>query len=87
MSLKHNNHRHRTFNKCCACTSRCIYCWLIHAGGHYPHAALLVKSTFPDAFVFYNEGGAPLWGNYDVNRKKTVGVDAPRATCSDLHFV
>ena len=32
--------------------------------------ALLVKSSFPSAFLYYNEGGAPLWGNYNVNHQK-----------------
>jgi hypothetical protein len=41
--------------------------------------ALLVKSTFPSAFLYYNEGGAPLWGNYDVNHKKTVYPHIPDA--------
>ena len=27
--------------------------------------ATAVKSALPEAFVWYNEGGAPLWGNYN----------------------
>ena len=43
------------------------------------NTALLVKSTFPDAFLYYNEGGAPLWGNYNVNHKKTEYPHIPDA--------
>ena len=69
------------------CLCKPLHLLLANPRGWSLPAALLVKSTFPDAFVFYNEGGAPLWGNYNVNRKKTVGVDAPRATCSELHLI
>ena len=30
----------------------------------------LVKATFPNCFVFYNEGGAPLYGDHNVNHYK-----------------
>jgi hypothetical protein len=33
--------------------------------------ASIVKSAFPDRFVYYNEGGAPLWGNHNVNHMRT----------------
>lgn len=41
--------------------------------------AALVKQDCPDAFLFYNEGGAPLWGNYNVNRMTTVYPHIPFA--------
>jgi hypothetical protein len=41
--------------------------------------ALLVKSTFPDVWLYYNEGGAPLWGNYNVNHQKTEYPHIPDA--------
>ena len=29
--------------------------------------ASMVKNDCPEPWIFYNEGGAPLWGNYNVN--------------------
>ena len=38
-----------------------------------------IKKDCPDAFLFYNEGGAPLWGNYNVNRLRTEYPNVPPA--------
>jgi hypothetical protein len=27
----------------------------------------IVKQSFPSCWIFYNEGGAPLWGSYNMN--------------------
>jgi hypothetical protein len=41
--------------------------------------AALVKRDCPDAFLYYNEGGAPLWGNYNVNHMHTEYPHIPAA--------
>ena len=38
-----------------------------------------VKKDCPDAFLFYNEGGAPLWGSYNVNHMHTEYPKIPPA--------
>jgi hypothetical protein len=41
--------------------------------------ANLVKRDCPEPFLLYNEGGAPLWGNYNVNHMRTVYPSIPFA--------
>ena len=36
--------------------------------------AALVKADCPEPWLFYNEGGAPLWGNYNINHMHTECV-------------
>ena len=38
-----------------------------------------VKKDCPEAILFYNEGGAPLWGNYNVNHLRTEYPRIPPA--------
>ena len=33
--------------------------------------AASIKALCPEPFLFYNEGGAPLWGNYNINHEHT----------------
>eukprot|EP01052_Picozoa_sp_SAG31_P014702 SAG31_NODE_922_length_10976_cov_8.838742_10_plen_317_part_00 len=41
--------------------------------------ATRVKGDCPEPFLFYNEGGAPLWGNYNVNHMHTEYPHIPAA--------
>ena len=38
-----------------------------------------IKKDCPEVFLFYNEGGAPLWGNYNVNHLRTEYPKIPPA--------
>lgn len=39
----------------------------------------MVKRDCPEPWIFYNEGGAPLWGNYNVNHMHTEYPKIPFA--------
>ena len=41
--------------------------------------AALVKAAFPDAFVFYNEGGDPLYGRSNMNGYQVIYPSIPPA--------
>ena len=34
--------------------------------------AASIKALCPEPFLFYNEGGAPLWGNYNINHDNNI---------------
>ena len=39
--------------------------------------AASIKALCPEPFLFYNEGGAPLWGNYNINHEHTECEPSP----------
>ena len=42
--------------------------------------AASIKALCPEPFLFYNEGGAPLWGNYNINHEHTECEPSPTPT-------